>query len=122
MAADISLIMTIVGKGWGETVLEASIKAGAEGGTIMLGRGIGIRETKKILGISIEPEKEIILSITYPDKKDAILDAIVSAAELDTPGKGIAFVVPIEKVVGVCHLEAVRKGMKPDEICKDTNK
>jgi len=119
MAEDISLIMTIVGKGWGETVLEASIKAGAEGGTIMLGRGIGIRETQKILGISIEPEKEIVLSVTYPDKKDAILDAIVSAAELGTPGRGIAFVVPIEKVVGVCHLEAINESVNPREISSD---
>jgi len=119
MAADISLIMTIVRKGWGETVLEASIKAGAEGGTIILGRGIGIRETKKILGISIEPEKEIVLSVTYPDKKEAILDAIVSAAELGIPGRGIAFVVPIEKVVGVCHLEAIDESAGTDRISSD---
>lgn len=113
MAADTSLIVTIVPKGWGETVLEASIKAGAEGGTIMLGRGVGVRETQKILGISIEPEKEIVLSVTYPDKKDAILDEIVRSADLGKPGRGIAFVVPIEKVVGVCHLEAINESVKP---------
>ncbi len=36
-----TLIVTIVNKGWGDIVVEASIKAGAEGGTILFGRGVG---------------------------------------------------------------------------------
>jgi nitrogen regulatory protein PII len=103
MESDISLIVTIVGKGWGDTVLEASMKAGAEGGTILLGRGVGVHEKREILGICIEPEREVVLSVTYPDKKEAILQEIVRAAELEKPGAGIAFVVPVEKVVGVVH-------------------
>ena len=31
----ISLIVTIVRKGWGSTVLEASVNAGARGGTVV---------------------------------------------------------------------------------------
>jgi len=34
------LIVSIVRKGWGDTVLEASMRAGAHGGTVMFGRGI----------------------------------------------------------------------------------
>jgi len=82
------------------------MNAGAEGGTVLFGRGVGIHEHKKILGIAIEPEKEIVLSVTFPDKKEAILEEIVRAAELNKPGKGIAFVVPVEKVVGICHLDS----------------
>lgn len=104
METEISLIVTIVNKGWGDTVLEASMKAGAEGGTILLGRGVGIHEKQTILGISIEPEKEVVLSVTYPDKKEAIFQEIVRAAELEKPGTGIAFIVPIERFVGVVHL------------------
>ena len=33
-----SLIVSIVRKGWGSTVLEASVKAGARGGTVLFGR------------------------------------------------------------------------------------
>jgi nitrogen regulatory protein PII len=101
--AQLSLIISIVRNGWGDKVLEASCKAGAEGGTVMLGRGVGVHEKWKILGIPVEPEKEIVLSLTYPDKKDAILEAIVSSGELDKPGHGIAFVLPVEKLVGVAH-------------------
>jgi hypothetical protein len=58
-----SLIVSIVRKGWGNTVLEASIKAGATGGTVLLGRGIGVNEKESIFGMPIEPEKEILLTL-----------------------------------------------------------
>lgn len=102
--SNVSLIVSIVRKGWGNTVLEASVKAGAHGGTILFGRGTGVHEKQKILGIPIEPEKEIVLTVTYSDQNEVILQEIVRVAELCKPGTGIAFVVPVEKVVGVAHL------------------
>ena len=104
MASDTVLIVTIVKKGWGDKVMEASMNAGAEGGTILFGRGVGIHEHKKIMGILIEPEKEIVFSVTPMEKVDAILEEISKAAELDKPGAGLSLVVPEEKVVGVVHL------------------
>lgn len=98
-----SLIVSIVRKGWGSTVLEASVKAGAQGGTVLFGRGAGINEQEKIFGMSIEPEKEIVLTLVRPDRADVILDEIVRAAQLNDTGRGIAFVMPVEKVVGVAH-------------------
>jgi nitrogen regulatory protein PII len=101
--AGLSLIVTIVRKGWGDVVLEASVKAGADGGTVMFGRGAGIHEKQKFLGIAIEPEKEIVLTVTSSGKVDPILEAILRDSDLSKPGMGIAFVVPVEKVVGVAH-------------------
>ena len=101
--SDISLIVSIVRKGWGSTVLEASVKAGARGGTVLFGRGAGINEQEKIFGMSIEPEKEIVLTVVNSDRVDSILDEIVRAADLNDTGRGIAFVVPVDKVVGVAH-------------------
>lgn len=98
-----SLIVSIVRKGWGSTVLDASVKAGARGGTVLFGRGAGINEQEKIFGLSIEPEKEIVLTVAYADQVDTILQEIVRAADLNGPGRGIAFVVPVERVVGVAH-------------------
>lgn len=105
MSEDVrALIVTIVNKGWGDTVIEASMKAGAEGGTIVFGRGIGIHEKKKILSIPIEPEKEIVLTVTPPEKTDAILDEIVKTARLGEPGRGIAFTIRVDRFVGAAHL------------------
>ncbi|MBN8760724.1 MAG: transcriptional regulator [Thiobacillus sp. 65-69] len=99
--ASLSLIVTIVRKGWGSTVLAAAVKAGARGSTVLTGRGAGINEQETIFGLSIEPEKEIVLTVVGADRADAILDAVVEAAELNDVGRGIAFVVPVDKVVGV---------------------
>ncbi|MDP3878730.1 MAG: DUF1538 family protein [Dehalococcoidales bacterium] len=101
--AEMSLIVSIVRKGWGDKILESSCKAGAEGGTILFGRGTGIHEKQKILGIPIEPEKEVLLTLTHSEQTEAILDEIVRSAELGKPGAGVAFVIPVEKVVGVVH-------------------
>jgi nitrogen regulatory protein PII len=98
------LIVSIVRKGWGDAVLEASMKAGAHGGTVLFGRGIGRNEQQKVFGIQIEPEKEIVLTVVPAEIKDTVLQAIVRAAELGSPGHGLAFIVPIEQVAGVVHL------------------
>lgn len=97
------LIVTIVNKGDSENVIEASRKAGAEGGTIMFGRGTGIHEKAKLFGISIEPEKEIILTLIDRDKTEQVLSTIIEQADLHKPGKGIAFVVEVDKVAGINH-------------------
>jgi nitrogen regulatory protein P-II 1 len=98
-----SLIVSVVRKGWGSTVLQASVKAGAQGGTVLIGRGAGVNEQERIFGVSIEPEKEIILTVVRAEQADAILAEIVRAAELNDVGRGIAFVLPVEKLVGVAH-------------------
>ena len=96
-----SLIVTIVRKGWGSRVLQASVKAGARGGTVLFGRGAGIHEHEKIFGMSIEPEKEIVLTIVQEDQVGTVLDEIVRAAELDAAGHGMAFVLTVSRIVGV---------------------
>jgi nitrogen regulatory protein PII len=103
METDIYLIVTIVNKGWGEKVLETSMKAGATGGTILLGRGMGIHEQRTLLGISLEPEKEVVLSAVRSDEREAILKEIVAATDLEKPGAGIAFALPIDKIFGISH-------------------
>ncbi|MBM3706903.1 MAG: P-II family nitrogen regulator [Actinobacteria bacterium] len=98
------LIVTIVNRGNAELILNASKKAGAEGGTVIYGRGMGIHEKGSIMGIPIEPEKEIIFTIISKDKTREILSAITAAGNLDEPGTGVAFVINIQEVAGICHL------------------
>ncbi|HEY8507049.1 MAG TPA: P-II family nitrogen regulator [Steroidobacteraceae bacterium] len=98
------LIVSIVRKGWGDTVLEATMKAGAHGGTVLFGRGIGRNEQQKVFGIKIEPEKEVVLTLLPEELVERVLAEVVRAAELTRPGHGIAFVLPVEQVAGVAHL------------------
>lgn len=98
------LIITIINKGQSEKVVEASKKAGARGGTIISGRGTGVHEHAKLFGITIEPEKEIVLTLIEREKTNEVLQTIVKEAGLDRPGKGIAFVVEVERVAGISHV------------------
>lgn len=100
---DFVLIVTIVKKGWGDEVIKASRKAGAQGGTILFGRGTGIHENKSILGLMIEPEKEIVLTIADSSIEDDVRNNIIKAINLNEPGMGIGFVVSLDKVFGICH-------------------
>lgn len=104
MIVDPCLIVSIVRKGWGDTVLEASMKAGAHGGTVLFARGIGRNEQKRVFGIQIEPEKEVVLTVVPLEIAQKVLDDIVRAAELTAPGHGLAFMLPLEQVRGVVHL------------------
>lgn len=99
-----NLVVTIVSKGYAEDVVDATKKAGAEGGTIINGRGTGIHENAKLFGIPIEPEKEIVLTLIGHEKTEKVMEAIYTAAELHKPSKGVAFVLEVEKAVGICHL------------------
>lgn len=102
--AQFELIVTIVNKGHCETVMQASKEAGGAGGTIISGRGTGVHEHAKLFSINIEPEKEIVLTLVAEQHTNEVLEAIVRHAELDQPGKGIAFVLNVEKAVGVWQL------------------
>ena len=97
------LIVTVVDKEFAERIVEISKEAGAQGGTILYGRGTGIHEKAKLFGIPIEPEKEIVLTLIPRKKTNLVLDAILEKGELRKPGKGIAFVLNVEKTVGINH-------------------
>ncbi len=97
------LIVTIVSQGDAELVVEASRRAGAEGGTILTGRGTGIHEQVKLFGIPIEPEKEIVLTLIPREQSSQVMEAIMEAAHLKKPGKGIAFILPVQRVFGINH-------------------
>lgn len=101
---DFDCIVTIVNKGQSGPVVEASRRAGAEGGTIVFGRGTGIREVKSIMGLAIDPEKEIVLTLVKSDISLRVMEAIVAAGDLEKPGAGIAFIMPVKGVAGICHL------------------
>ncbi|MEX0680182.1 MAG: P-II family nitrogen regulator [Balneolales bacterium] len=98
------LIISIVNKGFSEEIIEASRNAGAAGGTILTGRGTGVHEYAKLFSINIEPEKEVVMTLVPKKLTDTVLEAIVKSGELDKPGKGIAFVLNVEKVAGIHHL------------------
>jgi len=82
-------------------VVDASLEAGARGGTILNARGSGATQTKHVFDIEIDPAKEIVLTIVEKEKVDAVVKAIRKTAEIEKDGLGILFVVPLDKTFGV---------------------
>lgn len=95
-----TMITCIVQRGEANKVIDAAVKAGAEGATIFYGRGTGIREKLGFAGRFIQPEKEIILIVTKREQTDAVFDAVVNAANLTKQGQGFAFLHTLDRAVG----------------------
>ncbi|MCL2539392.1 MAG: P-II family nitrogen regulator [Oscillospiraceae bacterium] len=96
-----NIIYVIVDKGKAEDVIEASNKAGAQGGTIINARGAGVHEVQKLFSVEIEPEKEEVFIITKTELKDGIVESVRTHLKIDEPGNGILFVMDVDEVYGL---------------------
>lgn len=94
-------IFVIVDRGKAEDVVEAATKAGSKGATILHGRGSGIHETSKLFAMEIEPEKEMVLILAEENLTEAITESIRKEMKIEEPGKGIMFVLSVNKTYGL---------------------
>ncbi len=94
-------IICIVNAGFSDTVMSVARECGAKGGTIIHARGSAREDAEVKFGITIEPEKEIVLILVKKDIKDDILHAIYKNVGLNSPGQGIAFSLPVDDVIGI---------------------
>lgn len=101
---DFKLLIIIVKKDLSRKVVEACKEGGAEGGTILQGRGTGTNEKGTIFGVAVEPEKDIVLCLAPDQILDDVIDKVKTAAELDKPGTGIAFVINSRNICGIAHM------------------
>lgn len=97
------LILTIINRGFADEVMEAAKEQGATGGTVIYARGAGIHEAEKFFGISIQPEKEIVMTLVEKEKRREIMHAIAEKCGLNTEGRGMAFSLPVDDVMGIVH-------------------
>ena len=104
----LKMIVAIVQRSKADPVVSAAIKAGAPAATVLFGRGQGMRERLGPLGVAIQPEKEIILITLEGWLSERVLAAMVKAGNLDKPGIGFVFQVPVEKAVGYVEAHEVQ--------------
>lgn len=95
------LIITIVNRGGFDAVKEASKAAGARGGTLLHGLGMGGEEAAKFLGISIQPEKDIVLIVVEREDRENVMQHILNDAGLLTEYRGICFSLPVDSALGL---------------------
>ncbi len=84
-----------------DQIVDAAKETGATGATIIPARGTGIHEAKTFFGLVLEAQTDIILLLVEEHLVAKILDSIKKAGKFEEPGTGIAFVLPVENVIGL---------------------
>jgi nitrogen regulatory protein PII len=84
-----------------DKIVDAVKKEGATGATIIPARGTGIKEAKTFFGLTLEAQTDIILLLAEEHVAEKLLTVIKDVGEFDKPGTGIAFMLPVEHVVGL---------------------
>ena len=106
---DVSMITCIVQRGKADRVIQAAQDAGAQGATVYYGYGSGVRERLGILGLAIDVEKEIIVTLVADDQVHRIFERMYFAAELDVPGNGIIYVTKLDKAATYIPKEIIER-------------
>ncbi len=96
--SDVYLITCVVESGLADKIVDAATNVGAQGATINYARGTGIRDRMGLLGVTIDEQKEIIRIIVSKEQSNRIFEAMYLAGNLDTPGKGIMWMVKLDRV------------------------
>lgn len=108
-------ILCIVNSGYSDAVMETAKKLGAGGGTVINARGTAPKDAESLFGITIQPEKEIVMILVPTSIKASVLHALYKEVGLDTPGQGIAFALPVDSVVGLAEPQKNEKQEKTDK-------
>jgi len=114
MTMKFKIILASVKTDLTDKIVDAAKNAGATGATIIPARGTGIREAKTFFGLSLEAQTDIIMFLLEENLVEEVLKTIGDAGRFDKPGTGIAFVLPVDQVIGLesqmdTFAEAARK-------------
>jgi nitrogen regulatory protein PII len=94
---DVALITCVVQKGQADALVKAARGAGAQGATVYYARGTGIREQLGLLSVAVDAEKEVVNIVVARDQVDRVFERMYLEGNLDAPGMGFMYVVPLEK-------------------------
>jgi nitrogen regulatory protein P-II 1 len=100
---NIKALFVVVNAGFAEKVIEIARAEGAGGATIINARGEG-SNIKKIMGITVDSEKEIILSLVDGDTASRIMSVVKDAAGICSPAHGVCFTLPVDQTTGLSQL------------------
>lgn len=95
------VIYAILNNGFADQAMVAAREAGAKGGTIIHARGSSNIGIDKKYGLTMTPEKEILMILTPVEERDAIINAIYTSSIKENNHKGIVFSLPVEATAGL---------------------
>ena len=110
-----SLIVAILNRGFSDVAMSAARSAGAKGGTVISAKSSGLHEEETFFGISILPEKEVVLILTSDDTKNAIMRAIMDESGTGTKAGAIVFSLPVTDTAGMRMMEEIEEELQSEE-------
>lgn len=95
------MVIALVNQGYSEDVMAAARPAGAGGGTVLHSRRVGSDDTLTFWGISVQPEKEIVMILCRQEDKLNIMKAVADSCGMKSEAQGLVISLPVETVVGL---------------------
>ncbi len=92
---ELKALYIIVNAGFSSEVVEIARSVGSTGATILNARG-SVNKPQTILGITIDTEKEIILSVVEKEVALKIMEKVKEKVGVGTPAHGLCFFLPVE--------------------------
>ena len=106
---DVFLFTFVVESCLADIIIDAGTSVGAQGATINYARGTGIRDRMGLLGVTIDEQKEIIRIIVSKEQSNRVFESMYLAGNLDTPGKGIMWMVKLDRVATHIPKDVLKK-------------
>ncbi|QLY39976.1 P-II family nitrogen regulator [Hujiaoplasma nucleasis] len=96
----IEVILYVCNHGYAYEAMSEARKAGARGGTIIHGRSSISTEKEKFFGITLHPEKDILMIVCLADQKNDLMKALTSKYGVTTEARGLCFSMPVSDAIG----------------------
>jgi len=103
------VIFAIVNAGFADEAMEVAKAQGARGGTILNARGVAREQEAAFFGITIHPEKEILMLVVEKTVRNQILNALYTHMGMDKKAQGIVFSLPVSDVAGLAPLPETKE-------------
>jgi len=98
--SNMKALYIVTSAGHTDEIMEMIREAGAPGGTIIHARGEGSQHLL-VMGITVDYEREVIISIVEESTADKIMATIKSKAGWKTKVHGICYTIPVERIIGL---------------------
>ena len=90
-------LFIITNAGFSDEIIGLARECGARGATVLTARGIGLN-VKEIMGISVDREREIVISVVDVDTAEKIMAAVKEKAGISSTAHGVCFSLPIDNM------------------------
>jgi hypothetical protein len=98
-----SLIIYICNHGFAYDAMKEARKVGARGGTILHGRSSLSTEKQKFFGITLHPEKDLLMIVAKEEQRDVIMKALTDEYGVTSEARGLCFSLKVNDAIGFSY-------------------